>query len=71
MTGNWVKATHPPTQLLAQLAYDSGRIAGIKYASAKNKHGVNLVVFPDRLSLASGNFLEVFDPYGHLNQRIP
>jgi len=70
MTGTWVKAAHPPTQVLAQAAYDSGRIAGIKYGSAKHAGGVNLVVFPDRISLSVGNYLEVYDPHGNLTQRI-
>ena len=70
MTGSWVAAPHPPTQLLGQLAYDSGHIGGIKYASAKHPGGINLVVFPDRISSAAGNFLEVYDPHGNLAQRI-
>jgi RES domain-containing protein len=70
MTGTWAATTHPPTQLLGQLAYDSGRIAGIKYASAKHPGGLNLVVFPDRIPVAVGNFLEVYDPYGNLAQRL-
>ena len=68
--GTWVATTHPPTQLLGGLAYDSGRIAGIKYASAKHPGGLNLVVFPDRITVAAGNYLEVYDPHGNLIQRI-
>ena len=70
MTGTWVTTPLPPTQLLARLAYDSGRIAGIKYASAKHPGGVNLVVFSDRIAIAAGNYLEVHDPHGHLAQRL-
>jgi RES domain-containing protein len=70
MTGTWAATTHPPTQLLGQLAYDSGRIAGIQYASAKRPGGLNLVVFPDRIPVTAGNFLEVYDPHGHLAQRL-
>jgi RES domain-containing protein len=69
-TGAWVKSSRPSTQWLGQLAYDSGRIAGIKYASAKRPGGLNLVAFPDRIPLAAGNFLEVYDPHGNLAQRI-
>jgi hypothetical protein len=69
MTGSWVSTTHPPTQLLARLAYDSGRIVGIKYRSAKRPGGLNLVVFPDRIA-SSGSFLETYDPHGNLAQRI-
>jgi RES domain-containing protein len=70
ITGTWAATAHPPTQLLGGLAYDSGRIAGIKYASAKHPGGLNLVVFPDRISVATGNYLEVYDPQGNLAQRI-
>jgi RES domain-containing protein len=70
MTGAWAAMQHPPTQLLGRLAYESDRIAGIKYASAKHPGGSNLVVFPERISVAAGNFLEVYDPHGNLAQRI-
>ena len=70
MTSAWVKSSRPPTQWLGQLAYDSGRIAGIKYASAKHPGGLNLVAFPDRIPATAGNFLEVYDPHGRLAQRI-
>ena len=49
MTGTWAATPQPPTQLLGRLAYDSGRMAGIKYASAKHPGGLNVVVFPDRI----------------------
>ena len=71
MTGTWVATPHPPTQLVGRLAYDSGRISGIKYASAKNPGGINLVVYPNLLAIAAGNYLEVYDPHGHLAQRLP
>ncbi len=70
MTGEWLRASNPPTQVLARVAYDSGRIAGMKYGSVKHPGGVNLVVFPDRLVPPSTDFLEVFDPHGNLAQRI-
>jgi RES domain-containing protein len=70
MTGAWVTTPSPPTQLLGRIAYDSGRIAGIKYASAKHPGGLNLVVFPDRIPVAAGSFLQVYDPHGHLAQRL-
>ncbi|WP_156345443.1 RES family NAD+ phosphorylase [Verrucomicrobium spinosum] len=59
-----------PTQELALAAYASGRIAAIKYGSAKHPGGVNLVVFPDRLVAPSTDYLEVYDPHGSLPQRI-
>jgi len=70
VTGRWATLPHPPTQLLGQSAFDSGRITGIKYASAKHPGGINLVVFPDRIPVAAGNYLEVYDPHGNLAQRI-
>ncbi len=70
MTATWAATPHPPTQLLGRLAYNSGRIAGIKYASAKHPGGINVMVFPDRISIATGNFLEVYDPHGNLAQRL-
>jgi RES domain-containing protein len=71
ITGSWQTAQLPPTQLLAQVAFDSGKIVGIKYPSTKNTGGgVNLVVFPDRLPLNSTDYLEVYDPHGSLAQRI-
>ncbi len=70
MTGAWVATKNPPTQLLGRLAYESGRIAGIKYASAKHPGGLNLVVFPDRIPITANNYLEVYDPHGNLAQRI-
>ena len=70
ITGTWAATPHPPTQLLGRLAYDSDRIAGIKYASTKHPGGLNLVIFPDRISVAAGNYLEVYDPHGNLAQRI-
>jgi len=70
MTGTWATIKHPPTQLLARLAYDSGRITGIKYRSAKYKGGLNLVVYPDKIYISSGNYMEVYDPHRNLSQRI-
>jgi RES domain-containing protein len=71
LSGTWVTLTNPPTQLLALAAWRSARIAGIKYRSAKHPgNGLNLVVFPDRLSVSPNDYLEVYDPYGHLAQRI-
>ena len=52
------------------IGYDLDRIAGIKYASAKHPGGLNLVVFPDRIATATGNYLEVYDPHGNLAQRL-
>jgi RES domain-containing protein len=70
VTGAWARTPHPPTQSLGRAAYASGRIAGIKYRSAKNPSGQNFVVFPDRLPAVMTDFLEVFDPDGNLSQRM-
>lgn len=70
ITGAWVKVAQPPTQTLAQAAYDGGSIAGILYPSAKHPGGSNLVVFPDRLVVAPTDYLETYDPAGNLPQRL-
>jgi len=70
ISGFWKAGGLTPTQMLGQAAFDCGRIVGIKYPSAKDRDGDNLVVFPDRLSLTPTDYLEVHDPRGHLAQRI-
>ncbi len=70
ISGTWVKISKPPTQVLAQAAYDFGGIAGIRYPSAKRPGGLNLVVFPDRLAGSPSDYLEAYDPDGHLAQRL-
>lgn len=71
ITGPWELSTDPPTQSLARAAFDTARIAGIRYPSARHLgKGWNLVVFPDRISASAANWLEVHDPSGSLNQRI-
>jgi RES domain-containing protein len=71
VSGAWWLARHPPTQMLGQTAFDSVKIRGIKYRSAKNTGGgVNVVVFPERISHAGTDYLEVYDPHGNLRQRI-
>lgn len=70
VTGPYATCQMPPTQILGQAAYDSGRIAGIKYGSARHPGGLNIVLFPDRIRLAPGMYLAVHDPHGHLNQRL-
>ncbi len=60
LSGIWLAVDKPVTQVLGQAAYSDGSIAGIRYRSAK-KHpdGFCLVIFEDRLSLSSHNYLEV------------
>ena len=81
LTGDWRyserlylegKESMPPTQLLGQKAFEAGRISGIRYHSAKDTgQGTNLVVFTDRLAVGQASFLEVYDPSGSLQQRLP
>jgi RES domain-containing protein len=69
VSGAWWLAPHPPSQMLAQAAFDAKRIRGIKYRSARNTGGgLNVVVFPERIS--GTDYLDVHDPDGNLRQRI-
>ena len=62
----------PPTQLLGQVAYETGSILGMTYDSAKSpEEGFNVVVFADRLSPGRSSFLEVHDPHDFIRQRLP
>jgi RES domain-containing protein len=75
LTGDWLYAQSvgmiPPTQLLGQAAYEAG-IVGLKYLSVKSVGaGNSLVVFTDNLKSSPANFLEVFDQYSNLPQRLP
>lgn len=81
LTGGWEIAQSdylagrgpmPPTQALAQAAYDVGGISALRYPSTKNlAGGVALVIFPDRL-VGGQSRLEVFNvPGGTLTQRLP
>jgi RES domain-containing protein len=81
LTGNWRNGQDrrlrgegllPPTQVLGKVAYETGRVIGIRYPSAKNTgKGVNLVVFPDRLRREEASYLQVYDPKMSLSQRLP
>jgi len=81
LTGNWRNGQDrhlrgegllPPTQVLGKVAYETERVIGIRYPSAKNTDkGVNLVVFPDRLRKGGVSYLQVYDPKMSLNQRLP
>ena len=73
LTGEW-RATQDsgaeaPTQILGRICYESGRIDAIRYNSSKNPpDGKCVAVFADRL--AGPAYLEVFDPFGNLAQRL-
>jgi len=62
----------PPTQLLGQVAHETGVIVAMRYHSAKNiGEGTGFVVFGDRLVPGRASFLEVYDPHGSIQQRLP
>jgi RES domain-containing protein len=74
LTGEWryTQATgiEAPTQLLGRVCHRTRLFDAIRYPSSKNPPlGRCLAVFPDRLKSAA--FLEVYDPTGHLAQRLP
>ena len=76
LTGDWLYPQSlglaPPTQLLGQLAFETGVILGLRYPSAKDPaNGVNLIVFADRLASHAPSRLEVFDPHEKLVQSLP
>lgn len=80
LTGSWVvqqahflagTAPMPPTQVLGQEAFRTGRIIGLRYPSSKNPTGIGIVVFTARLRKAAHR-LEVFNqPRGALQQSMP
>ena len=72
LTGVWAYVPGgaiAPTQLLGQLAYDGGRIHGIKYTSSKNPPATCLCVFPERLHAPER--LSVIDGSGNLVSELP
>ena len=73
LTGHWRQARNrgltPPTQHLGQAVYDSSLFQAIWYESARVPGTYCLAVFPDRLTAPS--FLEVYDPAGSFQERIP
>ncbi|MGA9980665.1 MAG: RES family NAD+ phosphorylase [Candidatus Sulfotelmatobacter sp.] len=73
LTGAWLweqaQTGEAPTQRLGRVAFESQRLCGLRYPSSKNPEGVCVAVFPDRLS--GGSYLQVFDPFDNLAQRIP
>lgn len=74
LTGRWSAGSAgglAPTQVLAQAAYDLGSIVGFRYQSAQNAGGICVVVFTDRLTASSHSYIEVYDPFNNLIQRLP
>jgi hypothetical protein len=75
LTGEWAytqaRAGIAPTQILGQAAFDC-RILGLKYDSSKHiTGGKAIVVFADHLAANKPSFLDIFDPYGNLVQKLP
>lgn len=74
LTGEWrytqAQGLEAPTQTLGRVCYRTGRLDAIRYYSSKNPpNGVCIAVFPERLKEPA--YLEVYDPAGHLAQRLP
>ena len=73
LTGHWRQARNrgqiPATQRLGQAVYDSGLFQAIWYESARVPGTYCLAAFPDRLTAPS--FLEVYDPNGNFQERVP
>jgi hypothetical protein len=76
LTGDWAYGQEigevPPTHSLGRVVYESGSFVGLLYVSAKEpRRGRNIAVFADRLSEFPPSYLQVIDPAGRLNQRLP
>jgi hypothetical protein len=73
LTGAWLleqtQTGEAPTQRLGRVVFESERLCGLRYPSSKNPGGICVAVFPDRLT--GGSYLQVFDPFDNLAQRIP
>jgi len=74
LAGEWrytqEQAGEAPTQLLGRVCHRTGLFDGIQFPSTKNSpDGMCVAVFPERLKAPA--FLEVYDPNGHLAQRLP
>ncbi|MGI8550051.1 MAG: RES family NAD+ phosphorylase [Dehalococcoidia bacterium] len=75
LTGDWpftqAQGRLSPTQLLAQVAFDTGTLLGSRSVSSKNPPGTGVAVFADRLIPGQPSRLRIYDPYGSLVQDIP
>lgn len=73
MTGSWQRSNDngqmAPTQLLAQIVYDSGLFEGILYLSSKSdEEQGNIVIFKERLEPTS--YAKAFDPDGVIQEEL-
>jgi RES domain-containing protein len=74
LTGEWRYSQdgslQAPTQSLGRLCFETTRYDGIRFCSSKNHpHGLCVAVFTERLK--SPAYIEVYDPYDNLAQRLP
>jgi RES domain-containing protein len=73
LTGAWLweqsRTGEAPTQRLGRIAFESERICALRYPSSKNPGGACVAVFPERLT--GNSYVEVYDPFDNLAQRIP
>lgn len=74
LTGEWrytqALGGEASTQMLGRVCHDSAQFDSIRYFSSKNlPNGVCVAIFPDRLKPPS--YIEVYDPYHNLAQRLP
>lgn len=74
LTGEWryaqAEGREAPTQTLGRVCYETRRFDSIRFFSTKNPpNGICIAVFPDRLNPPA--YIEVYDPYDNLAQRLP
>ncbi len=73
LTGNWrvfkFRDQIAPTQELGKAVYDLQTIEALKVPSQYNINSYNLVIFPERL--LPNSFIEVYDPSGTIQARLP
>jgi len=79
LTGDWILQQQdylaglgpmPDTQHLGDVTNGLGNIAALKFPSAKNPRGFCLVVFAAALT-GTASYVELFNPTGALQQRLP
>ncbi|MBZ0186368.1 MAG: RES domain-containing protein [Candidatus Obscuribacterales bacterium] len=73
LTANWqwqlAIGAVPPTHVLAELAFNSGRFQALRYPSALQSQQSNLIIWTERLTNPS--FVQVIDPSGRFAHRVP
>ena len=73
LTANWqwqlAIGAVPPTHVLSEVAFASGRFQAIRYPSALQTQQSNLIIWTERL--ANPSFVQVIDPSGRFAHRLP